>query len=151
MCDFEELTVYLTIDNRTRFIDGTQRHNDILIYLPRLHTFIFYISTKTEIAHSVLHPSEDNIQRNFIDMGYEQVAYVIYSFSDGHALCNIFSLSLTFARVELIGNNFPNIIFKDVPLVLWMCETVSLKQEFFVRIARCFPLLKSFIITNCDP
>ncbi|CAF1139914.1 unnamed protein product [Rotaria sordida] len=33
MRNLEELTLYLCIKNRTRFVDGTQLHNDILIYM----------------------------------------------------------------------------------------------------------------------
>ena len=66
-----------------------------------------------------------------------------------HNVCNIFSLPFTFDRIEMIGNNFPNIIFNNVTF-LWLYDSIPFKHEFFIRIAYSFPLLKNLIILNSD-
>jgi hypothetical protein len=45
MTYLEKLTLYLCIHNRGTFIDSTHLPNEIISYMPRLHSFTFYIST----------------------------------------------------------------------------------------------------------
>ncbi|CAF3863420.1 unnamed protein product [Rotaria sp. Silwood1] len=51
MRNLEELTLRLIISDRSRFIDGTQLHNDILIHMRQLHKFIFYIMIRITKTH----------------------------------------------------------------------------------------------------
>jgi hypothetical protein len=62
MSSLEKLTLYLRIEDRDRFIDGTHLHDEILIYMPELHSFIFYISTHVNTANLVHHLSCEDIQ-----------------------------------------------------------------------------------------
>jgi hypothetical protein len=73
----EYLTLYLHIKGQNRIIDGTFVQNDILLYMPQLHSFTFYISIYLET----------------LDLSHK--------------------LS---------------------------CEDIEIRHEFFVRIARSFPL-----------
>jgi hypothetical protein len=150
MCDLEQLTLHLYIDDRTRFVDGTQLHNDILIHMPRLDTFIFCIRTITQIVDSVLGLSNEDIRRTFTKAGYEQVECILRNSSTVHTMCHVFSLPFAFHRLEMVCNNFPNIIFKNVTF-LWVQDAVPFKHEFFIRIAQCFPLLKSLSVVNFGP
>ncbi|CAF5104771.1 unnamed protein product, partial [Rotaria sp. Silwood1] len=50
MLNLEELTLYITIKNRTTFIDGTHIYNEILVHMLRLHMFNFCISTDNYIG-----------------------------------------------------------------------------------------------------
>ena len=77
MSNLEELTLYIIIDNRTTFIDGTHIYNEILVHMPRLHIFNFYICTKTKIDHLVHHLSKDDIQRTFTNIKYQQVDCIV--------------------------------------------------------------------------
>ena len=62
-------------------------------------------------------------------------------------ICRVFSLPFKFDRLEDITNNIPNIIFDSVThLKLW--DKDPFKHEFFVRLARAFPFLKSLSIWN---
>ncbi|CAF1246840.1 unnamed protein product [Rotaria sp. Silwood1] len=45
MTYLKKLTLYLYIENRGRFIHNSHLQNKILLYMSRLHSFTFYIST----------------------------------------------------------------------------------------------------------
>ncbi len=49
MSNLEELTLYIIIVNRTVFINGGDIYNEILVHMPRLHLFNFFISSRAEI------------------------------------------------------------------------------------------------------
>jgi hypothetical protein len=67
--------------------------------------------------------------------GYEQI------------VCSIFSIPFVFDRLEDIGSIFPNIRFSYVAYLL-VHDVIPFNREFFIRIARAFPLLKKFSIAN---
>ena len=137
MLHLEELTLYLSFENRAKFVDGTHLHNEILIHMPQLHPFIFYICTRVDIADSVHQLSNDDIQQTFNKVEYQRVNCIR---SDG--ISHVFSLPFSFDRSEWIGNTLPTI------LLLYWCAIRFPKHEFFIRIARCFPSLKNFYVIN---
>jgi hypothetical protein len=51
MCNLEELTLYIPVHNRSRFVDGTQVEEEILIDMARLRRFIFSKGTDTHPPH----------------------------------------------------------------------------------------------------
>ncbi|CAF1018385.1 unnamed protein product [Rotaria sordida] len=114
MPNLEELTLYIMVYDRTTFIDGTHIYNEILVHLPRLHIFNFYISTCPKMDHLVRHLSKDDIQRTLINnIKYQPVDCIVnseYKFPQ----CHVFSLPFMFERLDDIGNTFPNIIFNHV-------------------------------------
>ena len=59
----------------------------------------------------------------------------------------IFSLPTKFHRLEAINNNIPDIVFTSVTH-LKVKDKVSFKHEFFLRLTRAFPFLKSLSISN---
>ncbi|CAF5158875.1 unnamed protein product, partial [Rotaria magnacalcarata] len=84
MTYLEKLTLYLRIKKVGRFvsgaslsIDGAHLHNEILVHMPQLHTFKFYISTETNAIYSNLRFSNDDIQQTFINMKYGQTACIM--------------------------------------------------------------------------
>ncbi|CAF3008525.1 unnamed protein product [Rotaria sp. Silwood2] len=150
MSHLEELTLYLRIFNRPIFIDGTHLHNEILIHMPRLHIFKFYITTENKIDDSIVHLSNDDIQRTFENLEHRQMTCFIDYFNNYKAICRIFSLPFQFDRLEDITNHFPNIIFNyATPLKVY--DKIPFKHEFFVRVARSFPLLQCFSVENLLP
>ncbi|CAF3108996.1 unnamed protein product [Rotaria sp. Silwood2] len=149
MLNLEELTLYITIKNRTTLIDGIHISNEILVHMPRLHIFNFCISTNINMDHLGHYLSKDDIQRTFTNTIYRQVDCII---SNGYdiATYRVFSLPFMFDCLESIGNIFPNIIFSNVTR-LTVNDIVPFKHEFFHRIAWSFPLLKHLWVINREP
>jgi hypothetical protein len=61
MTHLEKLSLYLRIGFRDTFIDGKNLSNEILVYMPQLNEFIFYISTESVINST--HPKSPDIQQ----------------------------------------------------------------------------------------
>ncbi|CAF1248460.1 unnamed protein product [Adineta steineri] len=61
--------------------------------------------------------------------------------------CSIFSLPFKYDYLRDIGNNLPNIVFSYVTYLL-VQDIMPFEHEFFMRIARSFPLLKHLYIWN---
>jgi hypothetical protein len=147
MPNLEELILNIQIQHRTRFVDGTQINNEILVHLPQLYKFTFHISTEVTRQHLV-HLSDDDIQQTFTNIGYEEVgSYLTYSFDN--ATCRIFSLPFAFDDLRYIGNTFPPIVFTHV-IHLGVSDSVPFEHEFFHRIAHYFPLLKHLDVMNFE-
>ncbi|CAF4472397.1 unnamed protein product, partial [Rotaria sp. Silwood2] len=146
MSNLEELTLYITIQNRIKFIDGIQINNQILIHMPRLYKFIFYISSDIQLHHLVPYLSSDDIQQTFTNIGYQQVACILSCYCN-RVRCHVFSLPFVFDSLRYIGNVFPSIVFSHVTN-LGVYDVVPFKHEFFLRIAQFFPLIKELYVIN---
>ncbi|CAF4844909.1 unnamed protein product, partial [Rotaria sp. Silwood2] len=72
MTYLEKLTLYLYIKNRGRFIDNFHLQNEILLYMPRLHSFTFYISTYDDSNDLFRYVPSQNIQRIATNSGHQQ-------------------------------------------------------------------------------
>ncbi|CAF3822771.1 unnamed protein product [Rotaria sordida] len=72
MTYLEKLTLYLSIENRGRFIDNSHIQNEILLYMPRLHSFTFYISTYDDTDDLFRYVPNQDIQRIVTNNGYQQ-------------------------------------------------------------------------------
>jgi hypothetical protein len=147
MCNLQDLTLYIHIDKRNRLVDGIQLENDILIHLSKLQTFVFYICTFTSANHHVT-LSHDDIQQTFSYVKFGQVGCGVNYINEFDIRYHVFSLPFIFNRIGYIGNSFTNTIFKNVTF-LCVYDGIPFEHEFFVRLARCFPLLESLIIVNC--
>ncbi|CAF4571528.1 unnamed protein product [Rotaria sp. Silwood2] len=71
MLYLEELTLYLSINNRAIFVDGTYLYNEILIHMPQLRTFSFYIRTQIDIGNSIHQLSINDIEQTFNKVQYQ--------------------------------------------------------------------------------
>jgi hypothetical protein len=150
MSHLEELNLYIRIFDRSTLITGAHLDNEILIHMPRLHTFTFYITCENAIADSVIPISNEDIERTFTNLEHRQVACMIDYFVHRNMICRVFSLPFKFDRLIDITNNIPNIVFNSVTHVkLW--DKVPFKHEFFVRFARAFPCLKNLSISIIEP
>ena len=147
MTHLEKLSLYLRIRNRSVFIDGTHLYNEILVHMPQLHTFSFYISTENNINHQDPHISADDIQQTLTNIRYGQTTCIVDYFNTYKVICHIFSLPFTFTSLQKIANQFPNIVFNHVTY-LFVYDVVPFKHEFFIRINRAFPLLKYLSVVN---
>jgi hypothetical protein len=98
--------------------------------------------------------SSEDVQQTLTNIGLKHaismVNYVtsIDNFAYGvRAACSIFSLPFQFDYLKDLGNKFPNIVFSYVTYLL-IQDIDPFKHEFFMRIARSFPLLKHLSIVN---
>ncbi len=148
MCNLQELTLYIYVNNRATFVDGKHLHDEILIHMRQLQTFTFYIRTSCQVTvHVDNQLSNDDIKQTFISNGYEQVACIVQYMMRNYAICHAFSFPFAFNCLHMLGKNFPNIIFNNVTLLM-VFDYTPFDYEFFVRIARSFPLLRSFQVKN---
>ncbi len=145
MTHLEKLTLYLRIGSRNTFVNGRDIYNEILVYMPRLQTFIFYISTEHIISYT--HPKVMDIQQTLTNIRHGQVNCIIDHHYKFKAICHIYSVPFTFTHLKMISNNFPNIVFHTVTH-LHASDRIPMKHEFFIRISHAFPLLKSFSLEN---
>ena len=103
------------------------------------------------MGHSIPNLSNEDIQKTFTHVGYEQADCILrYSNTGPLTRCQIFSLPFAFDRLEMVSNKFPNVIFNNVTF-LWVQDSVPFEHEFFVRIAQSFVLLKHLRIVNYEP
>ncbi|CAM4741141.1 unnamed protein product [Rotaria magnacalcarata] len=149
MSNLEKLTLYLPIKGRNRVIDGTYVQHDILDYMPQLHSFIFYICTYVETVDLFYKLSNEDIQQTLTNIGQQHVTSIVNYIDSHRAACSIFSLPFQFDYLKNLGNKFPNIIFSYVTHLL-VQDTDPFEHEFFMRIARSFPLLKHLRIFNVE-
>ena len=146
MSHLEELSLFLHLLNISTFISGTHLDNEILIHMPRLHTFTFYIGSKNDVDPAV-HVCGDDIEQTFTNIKYGQVGCMVDYFYQCYMVHRVFSLPTRFNRLTHITNNIPNIVFNSVT-DLKLQDRIPFKQEFFIRLARAFPFLKNLSITN---
>ncbi|CAF4060668.1 unnamed protein product [Rotaria magnacalcarata] len=150
MSHLKELNLYIYISAGPTFIAGTHLDNEILIHMPRLHTFTFYIASKHGPVDPDVRISNLDILSTFTNVQYQQVACMVDYFDDWETICRVFSLPVKFHRLEEIGNNIPNIVFTSVThLKLW--DQDPFKYEFFIRLTQAFPFLKDLSIKNIQP
>jgi len=149
MSFLEKLTLYLRIKNRGTFVDSTHLENEILGYMPRLHSFTFYICTYEDTVASFRYVPSQDIRKIVTCAGYERMASIINYINNREAVCSIFSIPFAFARLRGIGNIFPNIVFNYVTYLL-VQDVVPFNHEFFIRVAQSFPLLQDFHVANLE-
>ncbi|CAM4803216.1 unnamed protein product [Rotaria magnacalcarata] len=149
MLYLEHLTLYLCIKDQHRITDGTRVQDDILAHMSQLHSLTFYISTyidSGELRHNI---SREHIQQTFINIGQQNATTIVNRLSRSVVECSIFSLPFAFDYLGSLGNTFPNIIFNYVTYLV-VEDKDAFRHEFFVRIARSFPLLKDLRIFNIE-
>jgi hypothetical protein len=150
MSNLEKLTLNISITDRNSVIDGTYVQHDIFDCMPQLHSFTFYICTYVETVGLSYKLSSEDIQQTLTNIGLQDVTSIVNYVCDERAACSIFSLPFEFDYLKNLGNKFPNIVFSYVTY-LDVKDNDPFRHEFFVRIARSFPLLKYLCIYNVRP
>jgi len=102
MSNLEELSLNIINQERNSFVDGTQINEKILVHMPRLYKFTFYINTETKLNHVVRYLSNDDIQRTFTNIRYQQVCCFLNRLTDS-VICHVFSLPFAFDYLEYIA------------------------------------------------
>ncbi|CAM4824327.1 unnamed protein product [Rotaria magnacalcarata] len=147
MSNLEKLTLNISIKDRNSVIDGTYVQHDIFDCMPQLHSFTFYICTSVETVDLSYKLSSEDIQQTLTNIGLQDVTSIVNYVCDSRVACSIFSLPFQFDYLKDLGNKFPNIVFSYVKY-LHVKDNDPFRHEFFVRIARSFPLLKYLRIYN---
>jgi hypothetical protein len=152
MSYLEKLSLYLRlrITDRNKVIDGTDIQHDILDYMPLLHSFTFYICTYVNTVGLSYKLSNEAIQQTLTHIGQQHANSMVNYILRDTAACSIFSLPFEFVCLKDLGNEFPDIVFNYV-MSLYVKDINPFKHEFFVRIARSFPLLQYLSIFNRKP
>ncbi|CAF1418427.1 unnamed protein product [Rotaria sordida] len=147
MSCLEKLTLYLRIDDRNRFIDDTHLENEILVYMPWLHSFTFYICTYMNVVDLQHNISNKDIQQTFTNIKQQPIANTLHSIHGNKIVYSILSISFEFDHLEDIGNTFPNIKCSYVTYLL-IQDVVPFDHQFFIRISQNFPLIMNLRIMN---
>ncbi|CAF1297643.1 unnamed protein product [Adineta steineri] len=147
MSCLEKLTLYLRINDRNRLIDDTHIENEIVTYMPRLYSFTFYIFTSAKIADLEHNASNKDIQQTYTNIKQQPIVKTVHHANREEIVCSIFSLPFQFNFLEDIGYTFPDTKCSYVTYLL-IQDIVPFNREYFIRIARNFPLLKNLRLFN---
>ena len=143
MSNLEALTLNIQIQYRRKFVDGVQINNEILVHVPKLRQFSFHIHTEVFQQDVVHQLSEGGIRRTLVDIKDYQVICIVTPIAR-HAICQVFSIPFVFDRLEYVTHTCPSIIFSHVTfLSVW--DVIPFEHQFFLRITRCFPMLKELL------
>ena len=147
MSNLEKLTLYLRIKNQDRFVDGTLLQNEILVHVPHLRSFTFYICTYINTDGLQDQLSSEDIQGTFTNIGQHHVVSIINHSSCEQITCSVFSIPFTFDRLQDIGHMIPNTRFNYVTYLV-VRDVIPFNREFFIQAARAFSLLMTLRIVN---
>ncbi|CAF1181307.1 unnamed protein product [Rotaria sordida] len=130
------------------FIDGFDLDKDIISYMPHLCQFHFHIRS---ILPNVSHVEIDTIRQSFMKQ-QQSVDCAIDYFNNDHGQCQIYSLPFIGTRLDFISNRFPlfdtNKTFSMVTKLLLFDDIQPFENDFFERISRALPHLKTLDIMN---
>ncbi|CAF1937150.1 unnamed protein product [Rotaria magnacalcarata] len=151
MSNLETLTLDLVLDMKTAFIDGNRLKTDIIDRFPSLKKFFFYIYSFIKIGNRTNPPSNEDIMRTFVDFNdYEITSCVDYFPTKKKSQCLIYTHPYRKTHYYRITNNFPGGLFKCVEKISLFDER-PFEHEFFIRLAKSFPLLRRLELSNMTP
>ncbi|CAF4978990.1 unnamed protein product [Rotaria sp. Silwood1] len=153
MINLEELILSLSIIRvDLPYIDGTHLYDEIQMHMPRLNKLIFSINTAvTKNNININFPSKEDLQRSFIERGYQQVGvYVDSTETKDEGRCHIYSLPYQFENFLHLNNSFQGGMFNKVRY-LTMTDGRPFEHELFKIISQDFPFLKTLSICNKEP
>ncbi|CAF3909554.1 unnamed protein product [Adineta steineri] len=151
MSNLERLTLYLSLDRYTSFIDGNHLQQDIINQLPRLNKFLFNIYSFINITDLLYQPTNEDIQSTFKNFKDCKISSAVDYFpKEGNSLCHIYSHPYRLKHYHHITNNFPGGLFNYVEDISLFDER-PFEHEFFIRLTKAFPLLKKLRVSNEEP
>ena len=154
MLNLEELFLNISVERHfpsPSFVDGNILKKDILNSMPDLKKFVFSIHSAINDIDSNSLPSNDDIQRTLKSLGDCQiVSFTDYFPNDRIGQCHIFTYQYELDSLYRLTNNFPGGYFPFVQEVS-LIDHLPFEHEFFMRIARAFPSLRSLVIDNQTP
>ena len=151
MTNLEELTLYLPIKGVSTFISPTHLDREILVQMPRLHTFTFYFATQHVVARSTdIGKLNSYVQQSFNNVKYGWVTSMVSHVASDEVICHIFSLPFKFPFLQCVGKDITNGVFNSVTH-LKLCEHNEYRYEFFFRLSDAFPFLQKLSLRNKKP
>jgi hypothetical protein len=150
MINLEELKLYLSVIRyNSNYIDGFELYDQILIYMTRLNKFTFNIDTRVfnkNVTFELL--SNEDIQRSFIERGYQQVASYVHKKSfTSDSKCHIYSLPYDFEYFVNLDNSFQGGMFHKVRYSK-MGDIHAFEHKLFQLISQDLPFLEFLYICN---
>jgi hypothetical protein len=151
MINLEELDLHLVVDYENRFIDGYNLKHNIINHLPRVNKFLFNIRSYLHLNDQVYLTLNEDCQQSFNDFKNNKIISCIDYFLDLKiGQCHIYSYPYKAKYYGYITNNFPGGLFKYVRQVS-LYDEQPFEHEFFVKIAKSFPLMEELTIHNKKP
>jgi hypothetical protein len=153
MANLQELILFLIVVDKQAFIDGTYLHDQVLVHMPDLKKFTFSIRTSILTMAQDLHLlSNDEVQCSLIEHGIKNAGSYVDHYPNPAFIgeCHIYTLPYAFDTLLKATNSLPSGVFNIVRL-LGMLDRRPFEHDFFERIARQFPSLKSLIVQNGLP
>ncbi|CAF2731684.1 unnamed protein product [Rotaria sp. Silwood2] len=152
LSNVEYLILLLAIEFKSNtpkhFIDGFDLDKDIISYMPHLCQFHFHIRS---ILPNASHVEIDTIRQSFMKQ-QQSVDCAIDYFNNDHGQCQIYSLPFIGTRLDFISNRFPlfdtNKTFSMVTKLLLFDDIQPFESDFFERVSRALPHLKTLDIMN---
>jgi len=145
----EELMLSINVYQRSTFIDGIHLENEMLIYLPQLQIFTFNIITHNEYMNNEIYMQSNNdLRRTFLNWRYGHVNCYISSYPNNEAISHIFSLPCNKTDMYIISYGFLGGFHTNVRILCLLDRVYPFKHEFFLRIARAFPLITDLTVLN---
>ncbi|CAF3172235.1 unnamed protein product [Rotaria sp. Silwood2] len=151
MSNLEELDLYLSVHYEKRFIDGYDLKENIINHLLELKKFTFNIRSLLYLNDQIYLSSNEDIQHSFKDFyDHQVISYVDYFSNRKQGQCQIYSFPHHVQYYDYIINSLPDGIFEHVREISLFDER-PFEHEFFLRIAKSFPLIETLSINNKQP
>jgi hypothetical protein len=151
MSNLEKLDLYFNVVERKTFVNGNDLKMNIINHMPQLNNFTFYFRSLSSFYNEISLPSNEDIQKTFIDFNDKQIICSTDYFPEakkGH--CHIYSYPNKLKYYNYITINFPGGIFKYVRDVSLRDER-PFEHEFFLQIAQSFPFMEKLMVRNVKP
>ncbi|CAF3639507.1 unnamed protein product [Rotaria socialis] len=146
--DSEVAMSLFDVECNGRFIDGDTLMKDIIPYMPRLYKFTFNIFSTIKHCDQTNFALNQHIEKTFEYFHNSEIITCIDHFQEnGYSQCHIYSYPYKWKVYNNITNNFRGGLFTGVTEVSLYDER-PLEDEFFLRIAQSFPLMKELTIRN---
>ena len=146
MNGLEELTLRLSVTNRSTFIESTHVNRQ---FLPQLRTLTLDIVTHVSLLKEGLELPSNEIQHLFYnDKPHELICYIQRQ-RRRSARSHILSFPFVLDTMEFMTSHFPEGLFPNVRRVVLYDSHFPLEHDFFVRMDASFPLLTSLWVL-CD-
>mgnify|MGYP003384822308 CR=1 FL=1 len=150
MPNLEELALCLqVIRSNMPLIDGSALSNDLLVHMPKLNKFSFYVHTMVLTMNSnYICASHDEFKRSFVAKIFPRVDSFVED--NRHTRCVyscVYSLPYAFDFFYIFSGSFRGGTFESVEFVFVFGER-AFEHEFFASISQSFPSLRKLVVRN---
>ena len=145
MVALQRLTLHLLIACDDVFIDPLDLIEQLASDMSQLHSFNFNARAENQIAQPSRCSFRQEAAQHEKRKRYGQVWNSVVS-NDSSTFHHAFTLPFQFTQLQFIGREFPETRFQYVAQ-LWVSD-VEFDHDFFLRVARCFPVLQNLLVTE---